>query len=144
MRISDWSSDVCSSDLAVAVARNEGIAVDEEFRLDDIEVDEVFAPGEEVGRLQRQPVVVLEDILDVDAGAELEGLRALRVEVRVRHEAVDHAGADRDLEVSSGQIELVHVRRAEGMAVAGEPQDRKSVVWGKRVSVSVVYGGRRR
>src|SRR3546814_9372502 len=49
MRISDWSSDVCSSDLF--------IEVDEDFRTQE---PSIFAVGDVIGRVQLTPVALAE------------------------------------------------------------------------------------
>src|SRR3546814_11465138 len=100
---------------SVAVARDEGIAVDEDLRLVNVEVDEILAPGAEVRGLDLQPIAILQDFFEVEAERELESLGALRVEVGVGHEAVDHAGADRNREGRAGEGARVNVMvRAEG------------------------------
>src|SRR3546814_15863586 len=92
MRISDWSSDVCSSDLAVAGPRER-------------------------------------DLLDVSG--DRGGVAGL-----VGHRDVADAGgpADRVERARAGELS-----QYPGLA----PQDRKSVVQGKSVSVRVDLGGRR-
>src|SRR3546814_14690252 len=95
MRISDWSSDVCSSDLLVGGAA---------ARQGDAQV---------VGVQQREALVVR-------LGAPRRGAEQARV----------GAGAEGDHECDRD-----HHRPA--------PADRKSVVWGKSVSVRVDLGGRR-
>src|SRR3546814_14061941 len=91
MRISDWSSDVCSADLG----------------------DVVVPP-----HLAQHPVasrhLALGAVDRIDRRGQLEG------------------GGDRRA--------LGHGERVQRLAVV---VDRKSVVWGKRVSVRVDLGGRR-
>src|SRR3546814_12118627 len=105
MRISDWSSDVCSSDLAQqGVVRLEVVGGREE-RLVGGDQRQIVGVGERQqarldGRLHRQPVALQ---LDVEPARE------------DRREALQHL---------------------RGGA-------RKSVVWGKSVSVRVARGGRR-
>src|SRR3546814_17473963 len=92
MRISDWSSDVCSSDLRAVRGR--------------------AAP--------RAPVP-----------QRLQGLVAflLRVLARKRH----HPKAA----LMQGRVQVPHI------VPRGAEKDRKSVVWGRRGSFRVEYGGRR-
>src|SRR3546814_2112934 len=99
------------------------MSVDEDLRLVNVEVDEILAPGAEVRSLDLQPIAILQDFFEVEAETEFESLGALRVEVGVRHEAVDHAGADRNLKVRVGEGELVHVVRAKSLAVGGEDHE---------------------
>src|SRR3546814_21156386 len=93
MRISDWSSDVCSSDL---LAPDDGV-----ISARSATVGAVLPAGQELFRL----------------------IRRGRLEWHAEVAASDLA------KLKSGQI--AHVT------------DRKSVVWGKSVSVSVAAGGRR-
>src|SRR3546814_10937177 len=104
---------------SVAVARDEGIAVDEDLRLVNVEVDEILAPGDEVRSLDLQPIAILQDFFEVEAETEFESLGAMRVEVGVRHEAVDHAGADGNLKVRAGEGELDGKGVGEGRGGAG-------------------------
>src|SRR3546814_15019916 len=105
MRISDWSSDVCSSDLPVQQ------------------------------RAERHG-------LDVVVAGEAEGHRT-QVDLRIDAEKVEKRGQERgqsDLAIGDAGVfgheegRRAHDRRHE---------DRKSVVWGKSVSVRVDLGGRR-
>src|SRR3546814_19419825 len=90
MRISDWSSDVCSSDLELTTALK---AIDAAVSRGDI-------------RIENDRLVVPK----LKAAPEDERLKAIRREL---------------------------------FAGVGKIQDRKSVVWGKSVSVRVDLGGRR-
>src|SRR3546814_10949891 len=102
MRISDWSSDVCSSDLP---AREAERAL-------------VFFPGSTLGNFTH--------------AESLRLLRAMRATMGERGRAL----LGIDLRKSPAVIE----------AASHDPAgiDRKSVVWGKRVSLRVGPGGRRR
>src|SRR3546814_17732703 len=107
MRISDCSSDVCSSDLGSAVAEQAGAFID---------------------RLARVP----ERLWDRGAGLDalLEGAREPFV---LRGLVADWplvAAGNRSARDARAYL-LDHAR------------DRKSVVWGKSVSVGVALGGRR-
>src|SRR3546814_18413068 len=102
MRISDWSSDVCSSDLN---HRSDG-----------------FLSGR--GRLPNACAFV---------GVSLR--RHALCKVR-RSSAASKCRACRKTAASKTVM-----RRISGQAES--PQDRKSVVWGKSVSVGVDLGGRR-
>src|SRR3546814_11815267 len=94
MRISDWSSDVCSSDLAVAQG-------------------------------------LFDALEDGREGYAAPGV-SLRVEedLRVAHSVLRDAA-----QVGQGEVVKIRFRQQHR-------QDRKSVVWGKSVSVRVDLGGR--
>src|SRR3546814_13656443 len=121
MRISDWSSDVCSSDLAAAsggfeggTERNLGGRGDVTACLDP----DIFAP-------------VAAELL----GAKLRAAdRALAGNVIPDIASGDHCIQSRTKLRGSAKS---HDRYSLGRG------DRKSVVWGKRVSVRVGIGGRR-
>src|SRR3546814_16864556 len=98
MRISDWSSDVCSSDLS---AMSEG---DSDFRVRPVRIRSTRAPR-----------------------AKSFINQVLRAAKRAGH--TDGAS-------SSGT-------KSGRSSAFGRSRDRKSVVSGKRVSVSVYLGGRR-
>src|SRR3546814_18839714 len=103
MRISDWSSDVCSSDLRVAGHR-------------------LAAAGD----LHQQ-------VAHADDGERRSG--RLRLPARRAHGQLLAFGGGRRVR---GKIVFKQSARA-----LVRPQDRKSVVSGKRVSVRVDLGGRR-
>src|SRR3546814_15756283 len=109
MRISDWSSDVCSSDLSEErTARDYGSAETAQKRWKD-----VWAAGQGIEAIHS--VAAVSDIVDdIEAGYwhSVERLNGIAV-------------ARRPAQVASGT------------------EDRKSVVWGKSVSVRVDLGGRR-
>src|SRR3546814_18909779 len=92
MRISDWSSDVCSSDLLSLI----------EDELKKRGVDYAILTGQT--RDRRTPV--------------------------------------KEFQSGKSQIFLISLK-AGGVGLNLTEADRKSVVWGKRVSVSVDLGGRR-
>src|SRR3546814_11646925 len=130
MRISDWSSDVCSSDLDIGPARNDGTGA----RLDRRGADRPIAePAEQLAEAR--------NILAVEAAQRLG-----------RHVAAGEAGAaggddrvdlrvvDPVVEERDDQVDLVADDRARGEDMTGAG-DRKSVVEGKSVSVSVDHGG---
>src|SRR3546814_20623240 len=102
MRISDWSSDVCSSDLGQAQGQQAG--ADQDGHL---------------GHLGEQPPALVEE--EEHTGGQRQGT-----------EERSNAHAQRQL---PRLVVLVYV---EGGAI-----DRKSVVLGKSVAVSVDMGGRR-
>src|SRR3546814_17711932 len=106
MRISDWSSDVCSSDLKHRVeggAGGAGIGLHQQI----------------CRRLSGPPL--------------LSGLRAVG------------RGRDAGDRPREGAVRLRLCQRPAAFGRAGERrrQDRKSVVWGRSVSISVDPGGRR-
>src|SRR3546814_12644666 len=103
MRISDWSSDVCSSDAGLRSAD----AVGDGARLDRRRVGRAAARGGAAARHS----------LSADRDGDGDRGRPTR-----RALAAGLAGAD---------------------LVAGDRGDRKSVGWGKSVSVRVDVGGRR-
>src|SRR3546814_17247615 len=99
MRISDWSSDVCSSDLD----EDEGDDREEQPGVEHRQAGNAFLqPGR--GRDQ---------------------------------EAGDDQRRDRPAQRDAAR------KAAQPLDAARQRQDRKSVVWGKRVSVRVDLGGRR-
>src|SRR3546814_15505399 len=137
MRISDWSSDVCSSDLAVERAGG--------GRIEGVDRQRRFARARDAG--------------DAGEGAERElridipevvGARALDGEVLAR--ALAAAGRERPLAAAGeiiggdafGVAENV-VERAPGddLAAVRARADRTSVGEGKRVVGRVSFGGRR-
>src|SRR3546814_20843688 len=125
MRISDWSSDVCSSDLL------------ERQRLFGRGGEGVGAQRRADHRMEEAQDAILVDRLDIGEIGEdfgFEGFGALRIArlgVVERAETLDQRG---------GQRRGVAQRADHRIHAIG---DRKSVVWGKRVSVRVVLGGRR-
>src|SRR3546814_12966840 len=112
MRISDWSSDVCSSDLALRAAFDDG------------------------GR----------DAAAGDVGEALGGehYRDILLAQRLQPFA-DARGEQRMVEEDPGLVEDQQRRPAVEALLEPVEQigDRKSVVWGKSVSVRVDLGGRR-
>src|SRR3546814_15889279 len=105
MRISDWSSDVCSSDLRGAL--------DELGPLD--------GQAQHVGQILRHPVV--------------RGHAAVDAQVC----PVDPVGREGGFQI----VRLIGLRLERGARDMRLCADRKSVVWGKSVSVRVDIGGRR-
>src|SRR3546814_16204095 len=104
MRISDWSSDVCSSDLAEARA----LLAKAEADADDLMTRRAAMAEDKIAAAERQAVA------DVRAHAA--------------EAATDAAGAI--------------IAQQHGARPDKTPIDRKSVGWGKRVSVRVEIGGR--
>src|SRR3546814_16688840 len=93
MRISDWSSDVCSSDLAGAVHRHVGALVDmaqrnavldqrlfKRKRTADQEGDEIVAPDLFQVRHLGDWLAVLPDAVERDVGADVDILAQGRQE----------------------------------------------------------------
>src|SRR3546814_12125544 len=114
MRISDWSSDVCSSDLRIA--RQGRGAGRRAWR------------GGGRGELQRAPAAAR-----AQAGVGQDARRVSRLRAALRHTVRRRRGSARP---SLGRAPP-SARRDRRAA------DRKSVVEGKRVSVRVDLGGRR-
>src|SRR3546814_17150877 len=114
MRISDWSSDVCSSDLKADLQRGEGRTPRRDARImRGIDLVEIGLVGE---------------ILDVDAERDrlVDLVRGAGVEADIAgHRSDQRLGRRADRHVAVGLL------------------DRKSVVWGMSVSVRVDLGGRR-
>src|SRR3546814_20566928 len=137
MRISDWSSDVCSSDLSLAgnrsgrsdrgiVPRNPGFDVRLQFlaRLHDFACKLRFASGL-VDRFRRSRRT---NHLghDLRIGADANGV-----------------GAGFVGEVIALDRRVIGVGGCQAVSLPlDESGDRKSVVWGKSVSVRVDLGGR--
>src|SRR3546814_12337194 len=121
MRISDWSSDVCSSDLAApyehghrragAAAAGEGLA---DTALEHAQTDAVAG----------------DDLRETDVGRLRECGRLLQRTAVACHRDVVNVG------------HFDHAVRVAGRHRAEAPPDRKSVVSGKSVSVRVDLGGR--
>src|SRR3546814_17328015 len=145
MRISDWSSDVCSSDLNAAVQRRAGKRLRRPPRrrlhhdLDAVDAGIFLAPqGEESRRVVARHPVAHESCRHretesaVARSGEGEGLQPATVSgfTDFRAQAPAYPAPlfdDRRLAVATTHLRL----------------DRKSVVSGKRVSVRVDLGGRR-
>src|SRR3546814_16924111 len=108
MRISDWSSDVCSSDLAERDVLDRGV----QARAGDRVGGAVAFIAGSVDRERRKLDDVFFTLPGGGTGTNFLGL-----------------GRRND--------------DAEGRGRAQNRRDRKSVVWGKRVSVRVNIGGRR-
>src|SRR3546814_16508318 len=53
MRISDWSSDVCASDLCGSARVEDERAVDEDLLGDGVDAERILAPQHDVGQLAR-------------------------------------------------------------------------------------------
>src|SRR3546814_12567437 len=120
MRISDWSSDVCSSDLVIMAGAQEGgdpfLALLRVWPFQRIGAD-ALAAGEAVGGGPAFPFRL--------------GLGFLPVGLR-------YAVGAQGFRDPAGPIAAAAERAAFHHRI-----DRKSVVLGKRVSVSVYVGGRR-
>src|SRR3546814_1049884 len=113
MRISDWSSDVCSSDLLVDVARGDELV-----------------PGPESG------------VGLFGGGLEQHHVAELRVEFGERTVCFFAPLLDSDPGTEPSHVALA-VRQLGGGGDEAMQADRKSVVEGKSVSVRVELGGRR-
>src|SRR3546814_14581667 len=135
MRISDWSSDVCSSDLVGQLARRIGREVDrDEWIEGHAEVDAARRAVDERG------------FGDDFAAGGAHRLHRLARRQAGGHDVLDHqhfrarfareAPAQHD---GAGSTPADARRLAEG----APPLDWKSVVWVKGVSVRVVLGGPR-
>src|SRR3546814_13704690 len=125
MRISDWSSDVCSSDLPQQRAPEDGGSPHEPARHRHLNATRAgtpvleVSPGEEsMSRSERIAVIGL-------------GYVGLPLAVALATHFDDVVGFD------------VNKRRVERLAAGDDSTDRTSVVSGKSVSVRVDPGGRR-
>src|SRR3546814_13257403 len=122
MGISDWSSDVCPSDLWPRFKR-----------VPDIGGEVARALGHFLDQPGNQQVIDQLLVRGVRIGDEREPNAKLG-------ESLDLACLLDDLEIPK----ITPVRAAQlGSAFADAQAARKSVVWGKRGSVSVSLGGRR-
>src|SRR3546814_19178753 len=136
MRISDWSSDVCSSDLfeRFAVERLHHIFVGARLDRGADMVDAVFGGAEDDARPFLMPIVEI-----VERAEKLHAAHHRHVPVKQ-----DDVGT---IDAAEGQRLLSIGRILDGKGHAFKDMardlDRKSVVQGKRVSVSVDHGGRR-
>src|SRR3546814_17114622 len=129
MRISDWSSDVCSSDLGVDVVT---LADSDVHVLDPRR----SAPGRDLtvaGNAGSRP------------GALLRALRKDELEPRQVRRRGDLEIVVRSLDQQRAVALALHGHRFVGDFAAGVARrlDRKSVGWGKRASVRVDLGGSR-
>src|SRR3546814_11400176 len=138
MRISDWSSDVCSSDLRGIAARPAGA----ETRPRSV------ARRSPIGRpIDRRPDIVVERAVErhgLDEEDRGEPVRGIDPEQR-RRRAVPEKFADRAAILCRRLRRRLAHRKVEAESdrpLARQP-DRKSVVSGKSVSVRVDLGGRR-
>src|SRR3546814_20637236 len=123
MRISDWSSDVCSSDLT----RRE------------LQRYVEFAVGANDIALQFAPRVILANRQIGIGGAQLELVDALKRQLvahRLRQKGV--VRLNRDIALVQLDAEVPEILR---FGIGRLDEDRKSVVKGKGVSVRVDFGG---
>src|SRR3546814_17390053 len=117
MRISDWSSDVCSSDLTwIASAHREFFASEEAIADAKGEIFEGLEPG---------------------------GTAIIPFDSPHRDRLIGHARPHAGKIVTFGSGEGADVRASHVGPGREGGRDRKSVVSGKRVSVRVDLGGRR-
>src|SRR3546814_16426035 len=121
MRISDWRSDVCTSDLAY-------------FR--SVNADAITSE-----QAARKALADYNGTIGVNAGDSA----ALQAAIRQAEAKVNELSG----KLSTAPADIVSIRDRVLAAVIGTgqpnpaPVDRKSVVWGKSVSVRVDLGGRR-
>src|SRR3546814_2757075 len=166
MRISDWSSDVCSSDLARQI-----VAAKQNVRL--LECGEF--PATRAAALDFKRVAGGLLVQDVDTrivrNAELKLVSkrapteteihdlvfAYKVAKFVKSNAIAYAQDRMTLGVGAGQTSRVYSAKIAGIKAGDEKlevpgsvmasdaifpfRDRKSVAWGKRGSVRVDFGG---
>src|SRR3546814_17616347 len=131
MRISDWSSDVCSSDLAETAAgqictgpaRHQPRTSAEVQRENERDVGIAEAVAGEIGRYAKSGV-------------------GRRPELVEHYETPGHKfGTLRHLRRSAGQSAVL--ARGQGVEKDSFQCDRKGVVLGQRVMVVIRFGGRR-
>src|SRR3546814_12576838 len=128
MRISDWSSDVCSSDLALDSAANQLFIVPRPVNLGSVEEGDAEIDGAVDGG-DRFILAGLAVHVGADA-SHRHAAEAKRGDLeRLSEPAVFHGGDS--------------LRLAGKQCTARGQADRKSVVEGKRVSVRVDLGGGR-
>src|SRR3546814_8074620 len=99
MRISDWSSDVCSSDLADAVGQRLAVLLEDRFRRSDL-IARLFGASFAVllpGAVHRNARLLAENLraaVEADAGAEGEAkLPRITVSVGLAVAAPDNQAA---------------------------------------------------
>src|SRR3546814_15605839 len=128
MRISDWSSDVCSSDLQTETLA--ALAAYPQYR--------VVAPGKldlaELQQVLRGDEAYLKMLVVGDA---VYAMLIGPSDARLSRADIGAAGLDRAVDAIRLTISAIENGRRG-------TSDRKRVVEGKRVSVSVEFGGRRR
>src|SRR3546814_1785134 len=164
MRISDWSSDVCSSDLLDLLKWDDGAVYDLLKRGDTVGVFQLESEGMRKTLAQVKPTNFGDIIALVSLyrpgpmdnipmfgrrknGTEaieyphelLSGILSETYGIFVYQEQVMQAAQILD-GYSLGAADLL--RRAMGKKNKPEIDDRKRVVWGKSVAVSVDIGGR--
>src|SRR3546814_15729718 len=133
MRISDWSSDVCSSDLQVTQSnRISGRAVEQADHT-NARVEGLAAAAQRIGEV----VNLISDI------AEQTNLLALNATI----EAARAGEAGKGFAVVASEVKNLATQTAKatgqiGKQIGAMQQDRKSVVWVQRVAVRVALGGR--
>src|SRR3546814_13543561 len=90
MRISDWSSDVCSSDLILVIAGVEdGIA-----RIVGDLVDRRRRRGDAIIMILQSPHIAPELLFDAFGGTLERDVRVLRLAVPFQHESLHHMRDD--------------------------------------------------
>src|SRR3546814_11171355 len=141
MRISDWSSDVCSSDLQAAGVR--------EARAGLAQIGKKPGPDRRHASRRRHRFALhqLEKRCWVEPGAgqdeplaehRRDMAEAPAVRMKERHDGHQRlVGVEFEAEADQHRVEQAQPMRIETTL------DRKSVVWGKRVSVRVALGGGR-
>src|SRR3546814_14973903 len=84
MRISDWSSDVCSSDLCMAISRIRGIAMQGDAQIVFIDTPVIFVAKRRLERAMVQAAWA--SVADADVGLVLDDAerRQLSAETRQR------------------------------------------------------------
>src|SRR3546814_11836502 len=150
MRISDWSSDVCSSDLRMGKAFDIGLRINPEHREGEVEK---YDPCQSHSRLGH-PISQLR-------ASDLEGVSGLHFHTLCEQDFLPldrtWAAVEPLIRPFLGQIKWLnfggghHITRADYqrddlvlfLKRILETTDRKSVVQGQSVSVRVHLGGRR-
>src|SRR3546814_17281605 len=140
MRISDWSSDVCSSDLW---KKDNPLKDLRQFKVQENELS--YLNREQILKLLEQLQassnvhVYLVAKICLSTGArwsEAEGLTLTQVRNGIIQFARTKSGKTRAVPISDDLEQEIHAHRKTH-------KDRKSVVEGKRESISVNIGGRR-
>src|SRR3546814_16558959 len=135
MRITDWSSDVCSSDLETLVLLHDAglIDIDLQLPVGNFDLDPIFgAPPPHLSVSERVKCGPLQMAIVDHFATCFPLLSIVRPAIGYMHLAIGELAALDDLWVT---IHNQRDRRFSGL------EDRKRVVWGKGGSVRVDFGG---
>src|SRR3546814_17348570 len=142
MRISDWSSDVCSSDLQLtALDEDIGQSIQDQMFIFDNLLSLDDRSMQTLLRSVENPLLVAA-LKGADERMRTKMLSAMsqRAAQTVQDE-IEGRGPMRVSEVQDAQKRILDIARQLGTRGAIMLGDRKRVAWGKRVSVRVDSGG---